>query len=105
MAKYIELEKPGKVILEEFMEPYDVNVDAIADATSIPTWDLMAIIYGDKQISAEIDLLLTRYFGLSEGYFLRMQNLYNMRLAKQKLRKKLKDIIPIFEPMKRVAAL
>jgi len=105
VPKYIELEKPGKVIIEEFFEPYDVSIDDVANATTIPSWDLSAIIYGDKQISADVDLLLTKYFGLSQGYFLRMQDTYNMRLAKQKLHKKLKAVIPIFNPVKKVAAL
>ena len=105
MSKYIELEKPGLVIREEFFESYGVSVDDVSAATTIPSWDLLAIIYGDKQITAEIDLLLTCYFGLSQGYFLRMQDLYNMRLAKQKLRKKIKEIIPVFDPVKRAAAL
>jgi addiction module HigA family antidote len=105
MQKYIELEKTGTIIREEFFEPYGVSVDDVANATAIPNWDLSAIIYGDKQISAENDLLLTKYFGLSQGYFLRMQDTYNMRLAKQKLRKRLKNVIPVFDPLKRAAAL
>jgi len=105
MPRYIALEKPGTVILEEFFEPYGVSVDDAANATSIPSWDLSAILYGDKQISAEIDLLLTKYFGLSQGYFLRMQDMYNMRLAKQRLRKQVKNIIPVFDPLEKVAVL
>jgi len=105
MQRYIELEKVGTVINEEFFEPYGVTVDDVAAATTIPTWDLAAIIYGDRQISAETDLLLTRYFGLSQGYFLRMQDSYNMRSAKQKLRKKLKNIISVFDRNERVAVL
>jgi antitoxin HigA-1 len=105
MPKYIALEKPGTVILEEFFEPYGVSVEIAANATSIPSWDLAAILYGDKQISAEIDLLLTRYFGLSQGYFLRMQDMYNMRMAKQRLRKQVKNIIPVLNPIEKVAVL
>ena len=102
--KYIELEEVGTVIREEFFEPYGVSVDDVAGATTIPGWDLAAIIYGGKQISAEADLLLTKYFGLSQGYFLRMQDTYNMRLAKQKLRGTLKNIISVFDQTKKVAA-
>jgi plasmid maintenance system antidote protein VapI len=82
-----------------------VSIDEVANATAIPSWDLSAIIYGDKQISAENDLLLTKYFGLSQGYFLRMQNSYYMRLARQKLRKKLKSITSVLSADKKVAAL
>jgi addiction module HigA family antidote len=105
MPKYIEIEKTGTIIREEFFEPYELSVETVSSATYIPAWDLSAIIYGDKQISAENDLLLTKYFGLSQGYFLRMQDTCNMRFARQKLRKRLKSIIPIFDPIRNVAAL
>ncbi len=40
---------------------------------------MLAVIDGGEQMAADLDLLLTKYFGLTEGYFLRMQELYNLR--------------------------
>jgi addiction module HigA family antidote len=105
MSKCIPLEKVGTVILEELFEPYGVSVYDVSNATAIPSWDLEAIIYGDKQISAENDLLLTKYFGLSKGYFLRMQDSYNIDLAQRKLRTRLKNIVPIISTLKKVSVL
>ena len=106
MKKYIELETVGTVLKEEFIEPYNLTIEQVANAISVPAWRLFAVIDGDEPIAADLDLLLTKYFRLTEGYFLRMQDLYNLRLAKQKLRKKLLSIIPIFDiPKQAVAAL
>jgi len=41
-------------------------------------------------------LLLTKYFGMSEGYFLRMQGAYDLRLAKRKLGRRLASVVPVF---------
>jgi len=106
MKKYIELETVGVVLKEEFIEPYDLTIEQVANAISVPAWRLLAVIEGGEPMAADLDLLLTKYFGLTEGYFLRMQELYNLRLAKQKLRKKISSIIPIFNfPKQAVAAL
>jgi antitoxin HigA-1 len=105
MAKrYIELETVGTVLKEEFIESHNLTVEQVAKSISVPAWRLFAIIDGGEPMVADLDLLLTKYFGLTEGYFLRMQELYNLRLAKQKLRKKLSNIIPIFNLPKRVVA-
>jgi addiction module HigA family antidote len=105
MKKYIELETVGTVLKEEFIEPYNLTIEQVANAISVPAWKLFAIIDGGEPMAADLDLLLTKYFGLTEGYFLRMQELYNLRLAKQKIKKKLSNIIPVFNLTKRVAAV
>jgi addiction module HigA family antidote len=105
MKKYIELETVGVVLKEEFIEPHRLTIEQVADAISVPAWRLFAIIDGGEPMTADLDLLLTKYFGLTEGYFLRMQELYNLRLAKQKIKRKLSSIIPIFDLTKQVAAL
>ncbi|MCL2283245.1 MAG: HigA family addiction module antitoxin [Fibromonadales bacterium] len=104
MKKYIELETVGTVLKEEFIEPYNLTIEQVANAISVPVWRLSAIIEGGEPMVADLDLLLTKYFGLTEGYFLRMQELYDIRLAKQKLRKEISSIIPIFNFPKQVVA-
>jgi addiction module HigA family antidote len=104
MKKYIELETVGVVLKEEFIEPHNLTIEQVANAISVPIWRLFAIIDGGEPMLADLDLLLTKYFGLTEGYFLRMQELYNLRLAKQKIKKKLSNIIPVFNLTKRVVA-
>jgi addiction module HigA family antidote len=105
VKKYIELETVGEALKEEFIEPYNLTVEQVANAISVPAWRLFAILEGGEPMAADLDLLLTKYFGLTEGYFLRMQELYNLRLAKQKIRKELSNIVPIFNLTKQTAAV
>ncbi|MCL2220683.1 MAG: HigA family addiction module antitoxin [Chitinispirillia bacterium] len=105
MPKHIELEPVGTIIREELFEPYGLSVDDVAKAAGIQSWDLEAIIYGNKEITAEIDLRLTKYFGMSEGFFSRLQTDYNMRVAKKKLHGKLKNVISLVDQTKKVAVL
>ncbi|MDR0517156.1 MAG: hypothetical protein LBH25_08960, partial [Fibromonadaceae bacterium] len=69
--------------------------EQVASAISVPIWKLLAIIEGGEQMTADLDLLLTKYFGMSEGFFTRWQDSYNARIAKRRLQKKLAEIIPI----------
>ncbi len=95
MKKYIELETVGTVLKEEFIEPYNLTIEQVANAISVPAWRLFAVIEGGEQMTADLDLLLTKYFGMSEGFFVRWQESYNTRIAKRQLRKKLAEVIPL----------
>lgn len=95
MAKYLKMSTVGEMLKTEFLEPYNLSAEEIADAVSFPTWQIMAIIENGAQMTAELDLLLTKYFGMSEGFFIRWQNSYNLRKAKRHLRNKLAQIVPL----------
>jgi addiction module HigA family antidote len=105
MPKNIELEPIGTVLYEEFMEPNRLTAEDVANAISIPVWQITAIIENGVPMTAEIDLLLSKFFGMSSpGFFLRWQQHYDERLAKRHLRKKLSGVIP-FAKLNRAAAL
>jgi len=87
--KYIELETIGTVLKEEFIEPNNLTIEQVASAISVPAWRLLAVIEGGESMTADLDLLLAKYFGMSEGFFVRWQESYNARIAKRQLRKKL----------------
>jgi len=104
MKKYIELETVGTVLKEEFIEPHNLTIEQVAKAISVPAWRLFAIIEGGEPMTTDLDLLLTKYFGMSEGFFIRWQESYNARIAKRQLRKKLAKIIP-FNKLNKIAVL
>jgi addiction module HigA family antidote len=85
--KYIELETIGTVLKKEFIEPNNLTIEQVASAISVPAWRLFAVIERGEPMTA--DLLLAKYFGMSEGFFVRWQESYNARIAKRQLRKKL----------------
>lgn len=96
MSKYIDIDHVGTLLYQEFMEPLGLSMNALARAIGVPANYIHGIVHGTRGISAEMDLRLTRYFGLSQGYFLRIQTHYEMVLAARNITDtELSRIIPI----------
>jgi addiction module HigA family antidote len=95
MKKYIEIDHVGKILLEEFMKPYKLSQNALAKAIGVAPSRVTDIVNGHRGITADTDLRLTRLFGLSEGYFLRLQEHIETTLIKQKIGSELAKIIPL----------
>jgi len=95
MTDYIELPTIGEILKEEFVEPFGLSQNALANAIFVPPNRIHQIIKGDRRITADTDLRLTKFFGLSEGYFLRMQENIELRLAKRKIENELSKINPL----------
>ena len=92
--KYISIPHIGEVLFEEFLEPLSISQNALALAIGVPSNRINAIVRGQRNITADTDLRLTKYFGLSKGYFLRFQA--NLELLEQgrKIEKDLSNIVP-----------
>ena len=84
----------GEILKEEFLEEIGMSQNALAKAIAVPTNRIHSIVNGTRRVTADTDLRLCRYFGLSEGYFLRLQNAYELMEAKRKLGKVLVEIQP-----------
>jgi addiction module HigA family antidote len=95
MKKLIELDHIGKILFDEFMEPYKLSQNALAKAIGVAPSRITDIVNGRRGITADTDLRLTRLFGLSEGYFLRLQEHIETTLVKQKIGNELARIIPL----------
>lgn len=91
MTEYIELPTIGEILKEEFMEPYGLSQNALARAIFVPPNRIHQILKGTR-ITADTDLRLCKYFGMSEGYFLRMQENIELRQAKRLIAKELDNI-------------
>ncbi|CCD29926.1 Addiction module antidote protein, HigA family [Candidatus Glomeribacter gigasporarum BEG34] len=76
---------PGEILLEEFLSPLGISQYALAKAINVPPRRINEIVHGKRGISADTDLRLCRYFGLSEGYWLRGQVQYDTEMAKDTL--------------------
>jgi len=93
--KHIKLDHVGKILFEEFMEPYKLSQNALAKAIGVAPSRITDIVNGRRGITVDTDLRLTRLFDLSEGYFLRLQEHIETTLVKQKINAELKKIVPI----------
>lgn len=74
---------PGEILLEDFIVPLGLTKNALATAISVPATRIGEITRGTRAITADTDLRLARYFGTSEGYWLRLQNAYDLEQAKR----------------------
>jgi addiction module HigA family antidote len=93
--KNIKIDHIGKILFEEFMEPHKLSQNALARAIGVVPSRITDIVNGRRGITVDTDLRLTRLFGLSEGYFLRLQEYIESTLIKQKINSELKKIIPL----------
>lgn len=84
----------GELLWSEFMEPLGLDTNALADAIAIDPARLQSMIDGRAPVDGEIDLRLGRYFRMSEGFFLGLQDDYELRIAKRALNGELERIVP-----------
>ena len=85
----------GEILKQEFLEELKIKDKDLSLAIDISPRVIENIIQGKSSINADIDLRLSRYFGLSEGYFLRLQNAYDLMEARRRLGEDLNHIIPL----------
>lgn len=86
---------PGEILLEEFLKPLAISQSRLAKEIGVPQRRIGEIIAGKRDITAEIGLRISRYFGLSEGFWTGLQDDYNRAVAKEKLHDVLLQIKPI----------
>lgn len=84
----------GELLVSEFMEPLELEAASLAAAIGVEVARLSAVIAGTSRIDGELDLRLARYFRMSEGFFLRLQDQYELREAKRALDGDLDRIVP-----------
>jgi addiction module HigA family antidote len=85
---------PGEILKEEFLDEIGLSQNQLAQAIGVPGNRIHAIVNGTRDITGDTDLRLCKFFGLSDGYFLRLQNAYDMLEAKRRIAAQLAKIKP-----------
>lgn len=85
---------PGALLREEFLQPMGLTPYRLAQAIGVPLTRITAILAGKRSVTADTGLRLDRYFGLSEGYWLGLQQDYDLRQARRLLGPALARIKP-----------
>jgi addiction module HigA family antidote len=80
--------------LEDFLKPMGLSQTALAHAIGVPPRRINEIVLGKRAITADTDLRLARYFGVSEGFFMGLQTDYELMERKRALGNALKAIRP-----------
>ena len=84
----------GEILKSEFLDEIGLSQNALAKAINVPPNRIHDIIRGQRSITADTDLRLCKFFGLSDGYFLRLQVSYELLEAKRELTDKIAKIKP-----------
>jgi len=88
----LPLVTPGEILAEEFLKPMGLSQNALARAIRVPPRRINEIVLGKRAVTADTDLRLARYFGMSEGFFLGLQTDYDLRAKKREIAKELSAI-------------
>jgi addiction module HigA family antidote len=83
---------PGEMLEEEFLKPLGLTKYRLAKDIGVPAQRIGEIVAGKRAVTADTDLRLCRYFGLSDGWWLRGQAAYDTALAREALQKELAAI-------------
>ncbi len=95
----IKVESPGIILKEEFMEPFGISAYRLSKETGIDKMTLSGILKGKRSISTVTALKISKYFGLSERYWINLQTDYDLRVAKRKIFAELSKIHTISEAL------
>jgi addiction module HigA family antidote len=85
---------PGDILREDFLIGSELPLDEIAQETGIDSSVLREVVASRRDIDASIDARLTRYFGMSNGFFLRLQNSYDLEEVVRREGEALDRIVP-----------
>lgn len=90
----IDAVTPGELLKEEFLDPLGITQYRLAKEIGVPAQRIGQIVAGKRAITADTDLRLCRFFGLSNGYWLRAQAAYDTEIAEDALAEQLGNIRP-----------
>ena len=104
MSKKLKPVTPGEMLAEEFLKPLGMSNYRLAKEIGVPAQRIGEILAGKRSITADTDLRLCRFFGLSDGWWLRLQADYDTEVTKETLAKVLAKIKPWAEVSKNNAS-
>lgn len=85
---------PGEILLTEFIEPMGLTQNGLARAIRVPPRRINEIVLGKRTITADTDLRLARFFGLSDGYWLGLQTDHDLAARRRAISAELALISP-----------
>lgn len=87
---------PGEILLEEFLKPLKISQYRLAKDINVPARRINEIVHGIRAISPDTALRLSKYFGLSERYWLNIQTRYDLDVEKSRLKDRLDQEVRVY---------
>ena len=87
---------PGEILMEEFLKPMNISQYKLAKDISVPPRRINEIVHGTRAITPDTALRLSRYFGLSERFWINMQSRYDLEVEKDRLQDRLDKEVHVY---------
>ena len=88
---------PGEILMEEFLKPLGISQYKLAKDINVPARRINEIVHGKRSISADTALRLSRYFNLSERFWLNLQSRYDLEMEKDKYKGRIESEVKVLE--------
>ena len=96
-AKTMEPIHPGEILAEEFLRPLSLSQYRLAKDIHVPARRINEIVHGKRSITADTALRLSRYFGLSERFWLNLQSRYDLETEKDRLKGRIDEEVKVLD--------
>jgi addiction module HigA family antidote len=87
---------PGEILLEEFLKPMGISQYRVAKDINVSPRRINENVHGKRSISADTALRLSRYFGLSERFWMNLQSRYDLEMEKDRLADRLEKEVQVY---------
>jgi len=89
---------PGEILMEEFLEPMGISQYRLAKDISVHPRRINQIVHGQRSITPDTALRLSRYFGMSERFWVNLQSRYDLEVEKDRLKGRLEKEVKVLAP-------
>jgi antitoxin HigA-1 len=96
-AKTMEPIHPGEILSEEFLKPLSISQYRLAKDINVPARRINEIVHGKRSVTADTALRLSRYFGLSERFWLNLQSRYDLETEKDRFKGRIEEEVKVLE--------
>ncbi len=87
---------PGEILLEEFLKPMGISQYRLAKDISVPARRINEIVQGKRAITPDTALRLSKFFGLSERFWINLQARFDLELEKDRLKNRLEKEVQVY---------
>ncbi|MDI6768227.1 MAG: HigA family addiction module antitoxin [Anaerolineales bacterium] len=95
---------PGEILIEEFLKPMNISQYKLAKDIGVPARRINEIVHGLRAITPDTALRLSRYFGLSERFWMNLQTRYDLEVEKDHLQGRLEQEVHVYTMTPQVSA-
>jgi addiction module HigA family antidote len=87
---------PGEILMEEFLKPMNISQYKLVKDISVPPRRINEIVHGQRAITPDTALRLSRFFGLSERFWTNLQSRYDLEIEKDRLQDRLDKEVHVY---------